>query len=123
SAPAADSGEVQTHETTQPEVSVADDQPEAAEPTPQPDLQAQPQEPAQPKPESVAEPAAEAPKPVEKPVPARGSERTDDGSMALALLEGRQPSQTAAAAAGSFVLQVAAYTTEADAQSRRDKLA
>ncbi|QIM49679.1 SPOR domain-containing protein [Pusillimonas sp. DMV24BSW_D] len=58
--------------------------------------------------------------------PARNS-RSDDGAVALALLEGRQPpgageGQTAQSDTGSFVLQIAAYTTEQDANARRDKL-
>ena len=53
--------------------------------------------------------------------------RSDDGAVALALLEGRQPpgaggGQTAQNDTGSFVLQIAAYTTEQDANARRDKL-
>jgi DedD protein len=52
--------------------------------------------------------------------------RTDDGSVALALLQGRTPSQAKsqneASDKGDYVLQIAAYTTEQDAQSRRDKL-
>jgi|TARA_R110000850_G_C9996329_1_gene468451 DedD protein len=53
--------------------------------------------------------------------------RSDDGAVALALLEGRPPpgaggGQTAQNDTGSFVLQIAAYTTEQDANARRDKL-
>src|SRR5690625_972663 len=67
------------------------------------------------------QPAAATP----KPEPA--DERTDDGSLALALLEGRIPpsfvtEKPAAPQQGSFVLQVAAYSTEADAQTRRSAL-
>ncbi|MBC7204722.1 MAG: SPOR domain-containing protein [Pusillimonas sp.] len=60
--------------------------------------------------------------------PAPQDSRSDDGSVALALLEGRQPpsrgsSQPARGeSSGSFVLQIAAYTTEQDANTRRDKL-
>lgn len=60
------------------------------------------------------------------------SKRTDDGSVALALLAGKMPNAAAqkpakpgvaaTAAQGNFVLQVAAYTTEQDANQRRDKL-
>ncbi len=65
-----------------------------------------------PKPQTPAQPAA-------KP----SNTRTDDGSVALALLEGRTPNKPAASpASGSFTLQIAAYTTDKDAQSRRDKL-
>lgn len=72
------------------------------------------------------EPPAEAAKPApEKPAPARPTARSDDGAVALALLEGREPPKPAAAkpSSGNFILQVAAYTTESDAQSRREKLA
>jgi DedD protein len=68
-------------------------------------------------------------KPAAKPEPAP---RSDDGSRALALLEGRNvaaspakptpDTRAAADAKGNFVLQIAAYTTQADAQARRDKL-
>jgi len=55
--------------------------------------------------------------------PAPVQARTDDGSVALALLEGRQPPKTdAAPSSGGFVLQVAAYKTESDAVARRDRL-
>lgn len=66
-----------------------------------------------------------APKPEPEPTrpPARQpAPRTDDGSVALALLEGRAPAAASSASQGSFTLQIAAYTTEADARSRRDKL-
>lgn len=53
--------------------------------------------------------------------------RTDDGSRALALLEGRSSTAPAlapasAAASGQFVVQVASYSTQEDARKRRDKL-
>lgn len=68
----------------------------------------------------VAPPSqAEAPKPPKK------QERTDDGSVALALLEGRAPATRAPVAApqkGNFILQIAAYTTAQDANTRRDRL-
>lgn len=74
-----------------------------------------------PKPE--AKPPVTPPKPAEKPE----SQRSDDGARALALLEGRNaPAQTSPtprpAASGNFVLQVASYTTQADANARRGKL-
>jgi len=51
------------------------------------------------------------------------TKRTDDGSRALALLAGQSPSTAApAAAAGEFVVQIASYSTQEDAQTRRDKL-
>ncbi|TAM82424.1 MAG: SPOR domain-containing protein [Candidimonas sp.] len=51
--------------------------------------------------------------------------RTDDGSVALALLQGRSPGQAAPGTndRGRFVLQIAAYTVKADAESRRGRLA
>lgn len=67
------------------------------------------------------------PKPRAEPA-VRDNTRTDDGSRALALLEGRIPaagsnrSAAAAPAQGAFVLQVAAYSTDADAQARRARL-
>lgn len=78
-----------------------------------------------------APPAAPSATPRPEPEPASSPDkpadtRTDDGSVALALLEGRVPPSTpgtpAAAEQGSFVLQIAAYSTEADAQSRRNSL-
>ena len=93
----------------------------------------QPAEPAPEKPATTpAKPANERPaveKPAEKPAekpPAKPtpSDRTDDGSVALALLEGKSPapSKPAPAASGSYYLQVAAYTAEQDALARRDSL-
>lgn len=126
-APAA--GTIQAPAT--PEPAQAGDQAAAQQPG-QPQTAAQPQAPAaEPQqPELKPEPRSEAAKPASSTAtPASGSAangRTDDGSVALALLEGRQPPQTGASAApqkGNFVLQVAAYTTEADAQGRREKLA
>ncbi|MGX5660376.1 SPOR domain-containing protein [Castellaniella ginsengisoli] len=63
----------------------------------------------------------------EKPAAGRApADRTDDGSVALALLAGKAPSSARAesrpAAGGRYYLQVAAYTTEQDAQARRDSL-
>lgn len=72
-----------------------------------------------PKPETKPEPKPATPKP---------ETRSDDGARALALLEGRSapaaatPAPKPAAAKGNFVLQIAAYTTSEDAQSRRAKL-
>ncbi|AKQ60490.1 SPOR domain-containing protein [Bordetella hinzii] len=106
-------------------------QPPAAQP---PHAEA-PQAPAVPPPVAATTPPpkpAEAPKPAEKPPVAKPAEkpktdtatRSDDGARALALLEGRTPAPAAAkpAANGNFVLQVASYTTQADAQERRGKL-
>ncbi|MBD9379823.1 SPOR domain-containing protein [Achromobacter sp. K91] len=68
------------------------------------------------------------PKPDPKPAtPAKPDNRSDDGARALALLEGRSAPAASApapkpAAKGNFVLQIAAYTTAEDAQSRRGKL-
>lgn len=66
-----------------------------------------------------------APQPAPKPEPAspRQPQRTDDGSVAIALLEGRAPQQTATPSEkGNFILQIAAYGTDKDAQARREKL-
>ncbi|ROT45224.1 SPOR domain-containing protein [Pusillimonas sp. NJUB218] len=60
-----------------------------------------------------------------KTPPARPDSRTDDGAVALALLEGRKPAAAALSTpsqSGQFVLQIAAYTTEQDAIARRNKL-
>lgn len=76
-------------------------------------------------------PAAEKPKsPEAKPEastakpPGDSRARSDDGSRALALLEGRAPSSspTPAASPGKFVVQLASYGVEGDANERRDKL-
>lgn len=105
--------------------------PAAVTPPAEPAQPEAPEAPAETQPEPVKpEPAkpetskAEPPKPA--PAKPQAKERTDDGSVALALLEGREPPQKPApakASSGNFVLQVAAYTTRGDAQSRRDKLA
>lgn len=75
-----------------------------------------------PAPEAKHKPAEkhEAREPKHKP----STERTDDGSVAIALLEGRTPAKSAPAPAakGNYILQIAAYTSDKDAQSRRDKL-
>lgn len=67
------------------------------------------------------------PEPKPKPKPAKvESGRSDDGAVALALLEGRQPppkpAPMASSQQGSFVLQIAAYSTQKDAEARRAKL-
>ncbi len=51
-------------------------------------------------------------------------ERTDDGAVAIALLEGRTPNRSAPAPVvhGNYVLQIAAYTTDKDAQARHARL-
>lgn len=65
------------------------------------------------------------------PPPRRdNNQRTDDGAVALALLEGRTPPSSNSAAAsgsnnaqrGNFILQIAAYSSENDAQTRRRQL-
>lgn len=74
---------------------------------------------------STAAAPSPAPQPLAKPEPAapRSPQRTDDGSVAIALLEGRAPQQTAAPSEkGNFILQIAAYGTDKDAQARREKL-
>lgn len=102
------------------------------QPAPAPDDATPPAEtttPAQVKPEpapSEPEPPRTKPSPPQTAAPA--DTRTDDGSVALALLEGRTPAPASSGSAssaqqqGSFVLQIAAYSTEADAQSRRSSL-
>jgi len=56
--------------------------------------------------------------------------RSDDGSVALALLEGRSPpsdtqasSGDASDSEGAFILQIAAYSKESDAKARQQRLA
>ncbi|HLR29738.1 MAG TPA: SPOR domain-containing protein [Paenalcaligenes sp.] len=67
------------------------------------------------------------PKPKAETVP-NEPERTDDGSVALALLEGRTPeesgssNQNASAQRGSFTVQVAAYSSSEGASNRREQL-
>lgn len=75
----------------------------------------------EPAPETPATPAPTKPA-SPTPAPPNASQRTDDGSVALALLEGRSPASVAPPERGNFILQIAAYTTEGDARSRRDKL-
>lgn len=97
--------------------------PVAAAPTTPP--AAQPTTPPATAPKPATPPAKPDPKPATPPKP---DTRSDDGARALALLEGRAaPAATPApapkpAAKGNFVLQIAAYTTSEDAQSRRTKL-
>ncbi len=54
------------------------------------------------------------------------AERTDDGSRALALLEGRSPSvkpkSSTKVTSGNYSLQIASYSSSKDAQERREKL-
>ncbi|SHH88230.1 SPOR domain-containing protein [Pollutimonas bauzanensis] len=81
--------------------------------------------PPAPEPEPVAEPKPKAAeKPAAKHEPKPAADRTDDGSVAIALLEGRSPGKKAPAPAakGNFILQIAAYTNDKDAQTRRDRL-
>lgn len=106
-------------------------EPAATQPPAPPDVStpptSQPSTPTQPpKPETPPAPVAP-PAPPPKP-PAKPVQRDDDGARALALLEGRAPTDTPAqtapkpAAKGNFVLQIASYGAQADAQSRRTKL-
>ncbi len=94
----------------------------SAAPEPAPAAQSAPAQPAPPR-EKPAEPVRPADKPAAERAPAG---RTDDGSVALALLAGKAPpaarSEAKPAAGGRYYLQVAAYTTEQDAQARRDSL-
>jgi len=79
---------------------------------------------APPAPPATQPPAARPERPAPPPAPAAAPRQSDE-AYARALLEGRSGAGQAAApgAAGSgFVLQIAAYTAQADAQARRDKL-
>ena len=89
---------------------------------PEAKLEDKPKDPPKPKPETK-----------EPPKPSSSSKltaRSEDGARAIAMLEGRAPDsgQPAAkpapkpAAKGNFVVQVASYGSQADAQSRREKL-
>ena len=90
------------------------------------------QRPATQAPEPVSKPAetgkpAAPEKPADNDKPASGN-RTDDGAVALALLEGRPAQNTAkpapapAPAKGNFVLQIVALSSDAEAQNRRAQL-
>ncbi|CAM3709128.1 SPOR domain-containing protein [Bordetella tumulicola] len=76
-------------------------------------------------PPPVTKPPVTPPKP---PATPPKTARDDDGARALALLEGRAAPEAPARAApkpatkGNFVLQIASYGAQADAQSRRTKL-
>lgn len=77
--------------------------------------------------EPVAPPKVEDKPPKAVATPPSEPKRTDDGAVALALLAGKIPDTPAqkpstTSEQGSFVLQIAAYTTEQDANQRRDKL-
>lgn len=64
-------------------------------------------------------------KPTVQPKP-NEIQRSDDGSEALALLQGHtpepEPSSQPTTTQNSFILQIAAYSTEMDANNRRDTL-
>ncbi|HEX7388315.1 MAG TPA: SPOR domain-containing protein [Castellaniella sp.] len=78
-----------------------------------------PEKPPQTRPAELPK-RAEPAKPARKPV-----ERTDDGSVALALLSGKSPEYAApskAAPQGKYFLQLVSYNAEQDAQARRDSL-
>lgn len=74
------------------------------------------------KPADTAKPATPE-KPADKPA---SGDRTDDGAVALALLEGRSPQGNAkpapAPAKGNFVLQIVALSSDSEAQNRRSQL-
>lgn len=86
--------------------------------------------PVEPTPKAKPEPAPKpTPTPTPKPAPTpkpKEEARTDDGSVAIALLEGRTPpparTNSTATEQGSFVLQIGAYSAKADADQRRSKL-
>lgn len=105
--------------------------PDAAVTPPQPSDVQPPAPPATtPAPAQTPPAAPPAPPPAKPPAPppSKLTARDDDGARALALLEGRAPTDVPAksaskpAAKGNFVLQIAAYGAQADAQSRRTKL-
>ncbi|HHU95205.1 MAG TPA: SPOR domain-containing protein, partial [Alcaligenaceae bacterium] len=107
-------------------VSTAENMPPAlVEPTVEPEPEPQPEPKPEPKPTPKPEPKP-TPKPEPKPTP-KPVERTDDGAVALALLEGRTPPTSkpapAAAQQGSFVVQAGAYSSRSDADARRGRLA
>lgn len=123
----ADTAPAASAEPAEPPPSPTQAQPPAAAPEPAPAEPARTQpEPAREKP--AAEPSKSADRAgTEKPAAGRApADRTDDGSVALALLAGKTPPTRAEtrkpAAEGRYYLQVAAYTTEQDAQARRDSL-
>lgn len=94
---------------------------------PEIELKAEPEPVAAPKPEPKPAPKPVEPKPAPKPKPKPESSRSDDGSVAIALLEGRTPPPTSTAESnkaqqGSFVLQIGAYSSRNDADARRTKL-
>ena len=89
---------------------------------PEAKLEEKPKDPPKPKAE-----LKDAPKPT---APSKLTARSEDGARAIAMLEGRAPEvggsapkpQTRPAAKGNFVVQVASYGSQADAQARREKL-
>ncbi|MCQ9616279.1 SPOR domain-containing protein [Paenalcaligenes niemegkensis] len=100
-------------------------EPEVTAPLPEPEESPPPKVP-EPKPAPTPAPKPAAEKPAEPKRPS-ATERTDDGAVALALLEGRTPPTTAratpaAAPKGNFILQIVAYSSETEAQSRRNQL-
>lgn len=128
-APATDASGAQG--TVQPPAASSDAQPagstaETAAPQPAaPALEPAPVKPAPKAPpaETRSGESASAAKAARKPP----VERTDDGSVALALLSGKSPAKSsapskAASGQGHYFLQVAAYNTEQDARTRRDSL-
>jgi DedD protein len=88
----------------------------APEPVATPKVQDKPAAAPAPEPAAVAEPK---PKPVPKPEPVKASP-SDDGAKARALLEGKPPSESGAAAAeGRFVVQVGAFADATKARETR----
>src|SRR5690606_18834294 len=71
--------------------------------------------------------ASKAAEQTKKPGAIKDNNRTDDGSRALAILEGREPAaaqkSTPQVTSGDYSLQIASYGSADDAQSRRNKLA
>lgn len=78
------------------------------------------------RPKDQPKPKAEPKEPVRAQSAQPPASRTDDGAVALALLEGRSSATAKSApkpaAKGNFVVQVASYGSQSDAQARREKL-
>lgn len=104
-------------------------QPEATDDQAKRDAAAKAQEEARKAAERKRAAAANKPSEPKKPGVIKDNNRTDDGSRALAILEGRDPPAATAerskpkVTSGDYSLQIASYGSAEDAQSRRSKLA
>jgi len=111
----------QTQQPTQPTQQTR--QPPQAAATQRPSGSASSNPPAPPARDTSRAQAAQAQTPQTQTPQASTQDRTDDGSVALALLEGRTPPNVNGPAASSnFVLQVISYQTRQDAIAQRDRL-